>query len=117
MKHTACYHLPGTLRVHQLYRLVLSLFRSTGNIFMRLVRDRLHLRRCRIASGVGAAWRPGRALPAEVLADQEYGISARLTFSIPCRRSTSQTGCMQRVSSLPKRGTVQNGSSSTPSCF
>ena len=82
MKHTACYHLPGLFEFYELYRLFLPLFREHREYFYDW---------CEIGSIYGAPpdciWGGGRVeagehSPAEVLAlTQEYGISARLTFS------------------------------------
>ena len=82
MKHTAYYHLPGLFEFYGLYRVFLPLFRTHREYFYDW---------CEIGSLYGAPsdciWGGGRtgfgsADPGEVLAlTQEYGISARLTFS------------------------------------
>ena len=82
-KPVAHYHLPGLFEFYELYRAFLPLVPGTSGIFLRLVRYRLHLRR---PGGLPLGRRPGRVRgtldPDEVLAlTQEYGISARLTFS------------------------------------
>ena len=78
----AYYHLPGLFEFYELYRLFLPLFREHREYFYDW---------CEIGSIYGAPpdciWGGGRVeagehSPAEVLAlTQEYGISARLTFS------------------------------------
>ena len=82
MKCTAYYHLPGLFEFYELYRVFLPLFRTHREYFYDW---------CEIGSLYGAPsdciWGGGRtgfgsADPGEVLAlTQEYGISARLTFS------------------------------------
>ena len=82
MKRTAYYHLPGLFEFYELYRVFLPLFRTHREYFYDW---------CEIGSLYGAPsdciWGGGRtgfgsADPGEVLAlTQEYGISARLTFS------------------------------------
>ena len=82
MKRTAYYHLPGLFEFYELYRVFLPLFRTHREFFYDW---------CEIGSLYGAPsdciWGGGRtgfgsADPGEVLAlTQEYGISARLTFS------------------------------------
>ena len=81
-KDTAYYHLPGLFEFYELYRVFLPLFREHREYFYDW---------CEIGSIYGASadciWGGGRAGfgeqdPHEVLAlMQEYGISARLTFS------------------------------------
>lgn len=78
----AVYHLPGLFEFYELYRVFLPLYRSHREYFYDW---------CKIGSIYGAPadclWGGGRAGfgdndPREVLAlMQEYGISARLTFS------------------------------------
>lgn len=78
----AYYHLPGLFEFYELYRVFLPLFRKNRDYFYDW---------CEIGSIYGAPadclWGGGRAgygedSPQEVLAlMQEYGISARLTFS------------------------------------
>lgn len=76
------------------------------------MRDRLHLRRS-AGLHLGRGPRGGRgALPAEVLAlTQEYGISARLTFSNSLLRPEhlSDRKCNAVCQQFAQRGTVQNG--------
>lgn len=82
MGRTAHYHLPGLFEFYELYRAFLPLYRSHRDWFYDW---------CDIASLYGAPadclWGGGRvgggeADPRDVLAlTQEYGISARLTFS------------------------------------
>ena len=81
-KTTAYYHLPGLFEFYELYRVFLPLFREHREYFYEW---------CDIGSVYGAPsdciWGGGRTSfgnhdPREVLAlTQEYGISARLTFS------------------------------------
>ena len=81
-KTTAYYHLPGLFEFYELYRVFLPLFREHREYFYEW---------CAIGSVYGAPsdciWGGGRTSfgnhdPREVLAlTQEYGISARLTFS------------------------------------
>ena len=81
-KQTAHYHLPGLFEFYELYRMFLPLFREHGEYFYDC---------CDIGSIYGAPpdciWGGGRVSledhdAREVLALlQEYGISARLTFS------------------------------------
>ena len=81
-KETAYYHLPGLFEFYELYRVFLPLFREHREYFYEW---------CDIGSVYGAPsdciWGGGRTSfgnhdPREVLAlTQEYGISARLTFS------------------------------------
>lgn len=81
-KNTAYYHLPGLFEFYELYRLFLPLFREHREYFYDW---------CEIGSIYGAPsdclWGGGRTSfgdydPREVLElMQEYGISARLTFS------------------------------------
>lgn len=81
-KYTASYHLPGLFEFYDFYRVFLPLFREYREYFYDW---------CEISSIYGAPaeciWGGGRigggdASPEEVLAlMEEYGISARLTFS------------------------------------
>lgn len=81
-KSIAYYHLPGLFEFYELYRVFLPLYREHREYFYDW---------CEIGSIYGAPadclWGGGRAgfgdsLPEEVLVlMQEYGISARLTFS------------------------------------
>ena len=112
MKHTACYHLPGLFEFYELYRLFLPLFREHREYFYDW---------CEIGSIYGAPpdciWGGGRVeagehSPAEVLAlTQEYGISARLTFSNSLLRPEhlSDWKCNAVCQQFAQRGTVQNG--------
>ena len=112
MKHTACYHLPGLFEFYELYRLFLPLFREHREYFYDW---------CEIGSIYGAPpdciWGGGRVeagehSPAEVLAlTQEYGISARLTFSNSLLRPEhlSDRKCNAVCQQFAQRGTVQNG--------
>ena len=112
MKHTACYHLPGLFEFYELYRLFLPLFREHREYFYDW---------CDIGSIYGAPpdciWGGGRVeagehSPAEVLAlTQEYGISARLTFSNSLLRPEhlSDRKCNAVCQQFAQRGTVQNG--------
>ena len=112
MKHTACYHLPGLFEFYELYRLFLPLFREHREYFYDW---------CEIGSIYGAPpdciWGGGRVeagehSPAEVLAlTQEYGISARLTFSnsLLCPEHLSDRKCNAVCQQFAQRGTVQNG--------
>ena len=112
MKHTACYHLPGLFEFYELYRLFLPLFREHREYFYDW---------CEIGSIYGAPpdciWGGGRVeagehSPAEVLAlTQEYGISARLTFSNSLLRleHLSDRKCNAVCQQFAQRGTVQNG--------
>ncbi len=86
---TAYYHLPGLFEFYELYRVFLPLYRKHREYFYD---------RCEIGSIYGAPadciWGGGRAGygendPREVAAlMQEYGISARLTFSNSLLRET-----------------------------
>ena len=112
MKHTACYHLPGLFEFYELYRLFLPLFREHREYFYDW---------CEIGSIYGAPpdciWGGGRVeagehSPTEVLAlTQEYGISARLTFSNSLLRPEhlSDRKCNAVCQQFAQRGTVQNG--------
>ena len=112
MKHTACYHLPGLFEFYELYRLFLPLFREHREYFYDW---------CEIGSIYGAPpdciWGGGRVeagehSPAEVLAlTQEYGISARLTFSNSLLRPEhlSDRKCNAVCQQFAQQGTVQNG--------
>ena len=110
---TAYYHLPGLFEFYELYRVFLPLFREHREYFYDW---------CEIGSVYGAPadciWGGGRtgfgdAQPHRVLAlMQEYGISARLTFSnsllrgrAPCRPEMQCPLCAV----LKKENRVQNG--------
>lgn len=106
MREKAYFHLPGLFEFYELYRMFLPLFREHREYFYDW---------CEIGSIYGAPadciWGGGRAGfgendPEEVLElMQEYGISARLTFSNSLlRRSTFQTenamhcaGCLRET--------------------
>ena len=87
--NTAYFHLPGLFEFYELYRVFLPLFREHREYFFDW---------CEIGSIYGAPadclWGGGRAgfgeaSPRDVLAlMQEYGISARLTFSNSLLRET-----------------------------
>lgn len=63
MKHTACYHLPGLFEFYELYRLFLPLFREHREYFYDWCEIGSIYGARRIASGAGAAWRPGSTPP------------------------------------------------------
>ena len=81
-KQTACFHLPGLFEFYDLYSAFLKLYKEHREFFYE---------KCVIASLYGAPadclWGGGRVgfgeeVPEKVLAlTEEYGISARLTFS------------------------------------
>ena len=108
----AYYHLPGLFEFYELYRVFLPLFREHRAYFYDW---------CEIGSIYGAPadciWGGGRVeagehSPAEVLAlTQEYGISARLTFSNSLLRPEhlSDRKCNAVCQQFAQRGTVQNG--------
>ena len=95
-KQTAHYHLPGLFEFYELYRMFLPLFREHGEYFYDW---------CDIGSIYGAPpdciWGGGRVSledhdAREVLTLlQEYGISARLTFSNSqlCEENLSDRKC------------------------
>ena len=97
-KQTAHYHLPGLFEFYELYRIFLPLFREHREYFYDW---------CDIGSIYGAPpdciWVGGRVSledhdAGEVLALlQEYGISARLTFSnsLLCEEHQSVIFCGQ----------------------
>ena len=111
-KDTAYYHLPGLFEFYELYREFLPLFREHREYFYDW---------CEIGSIYGAPadciWGGGRAgfgdnEPQEVLAlMQEYGISARLTFSNSLIREEhlSDRRCNALCSLFEKSKGVQNG--------
>lgn len=92
MQKTAYYHLPGLFEFYELYRIFLPLFREHREYFYD---------GCDIGSIYGAPpdciWGGGRVSledhdAREVLALlQEYGISARLTFSNSLLREEHQS--------------------------
>lgn len=110
--HTAFYHLPGLFEFYELYRVFLPLFREHREYFYDW---------CEIGSIYGAPvdciWGGGRTgsgdcSAREVLAlMQEYGISARLTFSNSLLREEhlSDRKCNTLCSLFESSGNVQNG--------
>ena len=108
---TALYHLPGLFEFYELYRLFLPLFRAHREYFYPW---------CGIGSIYGAPadclWGGGRAGygdadPKEVLALlEEYGISARLTFSNSLLRPEhlADRKC-NKLCAMLANGKVQNG--------
>ena len=111
-KETAYYHLPGVFEFYELYRVFLSLFREHREYFYDW---------CGIGSIYGAPadciWGGGRTGfgdqdPREVLAlMQEYGISARLTFSNSLLREEhlSDQKCNRLCRLFGEAEGVQNG--------
>ena len=105
-------HLPGLFEFYEFYRVFLPLYRAHREYFYDW---------CEIGSIYGAPpdciWGGGRVeagehSPAEVLAlTQEYGISARLTFSNSLLRPEhlSDRKCNAVCQQFAQRGTVQNG--------
>lgn len=112
MKRTAYYHLPGLFEFYELYRVFLPLFRTHREYFYDW---------CEIGSLYGAPsdciWGGGRtgfgsADPGEVLAlTQEYGISARLTFSNSLLREEhlADPKCNALCARFAAGGGVQSG--------
>ena len=114
MKITAkvYYHLPGLFEFYELYRVFLPLYREHRDWFYDW---------CEIGSIYGAPadciWGGGRAGfgendPKEVLAlMQEYGISARLTFSnsLLKEKHLSDRKCNALCALLEENKDVQNG--------
>lgn len=111
-KGIAYYHLPGLFEFYELYRLFLPLFREHREWFYDW---------CDISSIYGAPadciWGGGRTgngyvEAREVLAlTEEYGISARLTFSNSLLRPEhlSDRKCNDLCALLEKTGAVPNG--------
>ena len=109
---TAYYHLPGLFEFYELYRVFLPLFREHREYFYDW---------CEIGSVYGAPadciWGGGRtgfgdAQPHRVLAlMQEYGISARLTFSNSLLRKEhlADRKCNALCALFEKENRVQNG--------
>ena len=109
---TAYYHLPGLFEFYELYRVFLPLFREHREYFYDW---------CEIGSVYGAPadciWGGGRAgfgdaQPHRVLAlMQEYGISARLTFSNSLLREEhlADWKCNALCALFEKENRVQNG--------
>lgn len=81
-KPAAHFHLPGLFEFYKFYHAFLPLYRRTGRIFTigaRLLPSTAHRK---AASGAGGRVGSGTAGAQEVLAlMQDFGISARLTFS------------------------------------
>ena len=110
--NTAYFHLPGLFEFYELYRVFLPLFREHREYFYDW---------CEIGSIYGAPadclWGGGRAgfgeaSPRDVLAlMQEYGISARLTFSNSLLREAhlSDRKCNALCRLIAEGGGVQNG--------
>ena len=110
--NTAYFHLPGLFEFYELYRVFLPLFREHREYFYGW---------CEIGSIYGAPadclWGGGRAgfgeaSPRDVLAlMQEYGISARLTFSNSLLREEhlSDWKCNALCRLFAESGSVQNG--------
>ena len=110
--NTAYFHLPGLFEFYELYRVFLPLFREHREYFFDW---------CEIGSIYGAPadclWGGGRAgfgeaSPRDVLAlMQEYGISARLTFSNSLLREEhlSDRKCNTLCRLFAESGGVQNG--------
>ena len=108
----AYYHLPGLFEFYELYRVFLPLYREHRDWFYDW---------CEIGSIYGAPadciWGGGRAGfgendPKEVLAlMQEYGISARLTFSnsLLKEKHLSDWKCNALCALLEENKDVQNG--------
>ena len=111
-KQTAHYHLPGLFEFYELYRMFLPLFREHGEYFYDW---------CDIGSIYGAPpdciWGGGRVSledhdAGEVLALlQEYGISARLTFSNSLLREEhlSDRKCNELCALFAENATPENG--------
>lgn len=111
-RSTAYYHLPGLFEFYELYRVFLPLFREHREYFYDW---------CEIGSVYGAPadciWGGGRtgfgdAQPHRVLAlMQEYGISARLTFSNSLLREEhlADRKCNALCALFEKENRVQNG--------
>lgn len=111
-KITAYYHLPGLFEFYELYRVFLPLYFGHREYFYDW---------CDIGSIYGAPadciWGGGRvglgeSAPEEVLAlVEEYGISARLTFSNSLLKEEhlSDKKCNELCRMFEKSGKVQNG--------
>lgn len=109
---TAYYHLPGLFEFYELYRVFLPLFREHREYFYDW---------CEIGSIYGAPadclWGGGRVGygdcdPEDVreLMD-EYGISARLTFSnsLLCEEHLADKRCNELCRLFEKNGKAENG--------
>lgn len=111
-KQTAHYHLPGLFEFYELYRMFLPLFREHGEYFYDW---------CDMGSIYGAPpdciWGGGRVSledhdAGEVLALlQEYGISARLTFSNSqlCEEHLSDRKCNELCALFAENTEPENG--------
>ena len=111
-RNTAYYHLPGLFEFYELYRVFLPLFREHREYFYDW---------CEIGSIYGAPsdciWGGGRVededcRPRDVLAlMQEYGISARLTFSNSLLKEEhlSDKKCNALCVLISENKAVQNG--------
>lgn len=111
---TAYFHLPGLFEFYELYRLFLPMFREHREYFYEW---------CDIGSIYGAPadciWGGGRvgfgnANPEDVLGlVNEYGISARLTFSNSLLNEThlSDKKCNKLCKMFEKGGNIHKGSS------
>ena len=112
MQKTAYYHLPGLFEFYELYRIFLPLFREHREYFYD---------GCDIGSIYGAPpdciWGGGRVSledhdAGEVLALlQEYGISARLTFSnsLLCEEHLSDRKCNELCALFAENTEPENG--------
>lgn len=112
LNNTAYYHLPGLFEFYELYKLFLPLFREHREYFYEW---------CDIGSIYGAPadciWGGGRVgfgdhEPGEVLSlMQEYGISARLTFSNSLLKEEhlSDRKCNALCKLFSESNEVQNG--------
>lgn len=112
IKTTAYYHLPGLFEFYELYKLFLPLFREHREYFYEW---------CDIGSIYGAPadciWGGGRVgfgdhEPGEILSlMQEYGISARLTFSNSLLKEEhlSDRKCNALCKLFSESNEVQNG--------
>ena len=112
MQKTAYYHLPGLFEFYELYRIFLPLFREHREYFYDW---------CDIGSIYGAPpdciWGGGRVSledhdAGEVLALlQEYGISARLTFSNSqlCEEHLSDRKCNELCALFAENTVPENG--------
>lgn len=81
----AYFHLPGLFEFYELYRVFLPLYRTHRDWFTIGARSAPFTVPRPTACGAGGRTGCSRHTAREVLAlAQEYGISARLTFSIHC---------------------------------
>ena len=112
MKQIAYYHLPGLFEFYELYSMFLALFREHREYFYDW---------CEIGSIYGAPadclWGGGRvgfgeSKPEDVLKlMQEYGISARLTFSnsLLSQKHLNDKKCNQLCAMFASNANVKNG--------